>query len=113
MFGGRTHKIYGDKIVNHSYSPGFALPLVLKDVRLMLAESESAGAPTPSVNVVRDRLITGIARGYADLDWTVLSLIAAEEAGLDLSHVADSNRRSPANRPAETPRREEDHDACP
>ena len=23
----------------------------------------------PSVNVVRDRLITGIARGYADLDF--------------------------------------------
>jgi hypothetical protein len=31
---------------------------------------------------VRDRLITGIARGYADLDWTALGLIAAEEAGL-------------------------------
>ena len=52
--------------------PGFAIPLVLKDVRLALAEAEKAGAPMPSVNVVRDRLITGIARGYADLDWTVL-----------------------------------------
>ena len=39
----------------------------------------------PSVNVVRDRLITGIARGYADLDWTALGLIAAEEAGLQAS----------------------------
>jgi hypothetical protein len=36
----------------------------------------------PSVSVVRDRLITGIARGYADLDWTALGLIAAEEAGV-------------------------------
>ena len=27
-------------------------------------------------------MITGIARGYADLDWTALGLIAAEEAGL-------------------------------
>jgi 3-hydroxyisobutyrate dehydrogenase-like beta-hydroxyacid dehydrogenase len=84
MFGGRVHKIYGDKIVNRSYAPGFVLPLVLKDVRLALAESESAGAPMPSVNVVRDRLITGIARGYADRDWTVLGLIAAQEAGLNL-----------------------------
>jgi 3-hydroxyisobutyrate dehydrogenase-like beta-hydroxyacid dehydrogenase len=85
MFDGRAHKIYGDKIVRHSYAPGFVMPLVLKDVRLALAEAEKAGAPMPSVGVVRDRLITGIARGYADLDWTALGLIAAEEAGLQPS----------------------------
>jgi 3-hydroxyisobutyrate dehydrogenase-like beta-hydroxyacid dehydrogenase len=81
MFGGRAHKIYGDKIVRQIYAPGFVLPLVLKDVRLALAEAEHAGAPMPSVGVVRDRLITGIARGHGELDWTALGLIA-EEAGL-------------------------------
>ena len=89
MFGGRVHKLYGDKIVTRSYAPGFVLPLVLKDVRLALAEAENAGAPMPSVNVVRDRLITGIARGYADLDWTSLGLIAAEEAGLNAAPRSD------------------------
>jgi 3-hydroxyisobutyrate dehydrogenase-like beta-hydroxyacid dehydrogenase len=84
MFGGRAHKIYGDKIVSQSYGAGFVLPLVLKDVRLALAEAESAAAPMPSVDVVRDRLITGIARGYADLDWSALGLIAAQEAGLNV-----------------------------
>jgi 3-hydroxyisobutyrate dehydrogenase-like beta-hydroxyacid dehydrogenase len=82
MFGGRAHKIYGDKIARQNYAAGFVLPLVLKDVRLALAEAEKAGAPMPSVSVVRDRLITGIARGYGELDWTALGLIAAEEAGL-------------------------------
>jgi 3-hydroxyisobutyrate dehydrogenase-like beta-hydroxyacid dehydrogenase len=82
MFGGRAHKIYGDKIIRQAYAPGFLLPLVLKDVRLALAEGEKAGAPMPSVSVVRDRLITGIARGYGNLDWSALGLIAAEEAGL-------------------------------
>jgi 3-hydroxyisobutyrate dehydrogenase-like beta-hydroxyacid dehydrogenase len=82
MFGGRAHKIYGDKIARQAYAPGFVLPLVLKDVRLALAEAEKAGVPMPSVSVVRDRLITGIARGYGGLDWTALGLIAAEEAGL-------------------------------
>jgi 3-hydroxyisobutyrate dehydrogenase-like beta-hydroxyacid dehydrogenase len=82
MFGGRAHKIYGDKIVRQAYAPGFLMPIALKDVRLALAEAESAGAPMPSVGVVRDRMITGIARGYADLDWSALGLIAAEEAGL-------------------------------
>jgi 3-hydroxyisobutyrate dehydrogenase-like beta-hydroxyacid dehydrogenase len=84
MFGGRAHKIYGDKIVRQSYAPGFVLPLVLKDVRLALAEAENAGAPMPSVNVVRDRLITGIARGYGGLDWSALGLVAAEEAGINV-----------------------------
>jgi 3-hydroxyisobutyrate dehydrogenase-like beta-hydroxyacid dehydrogenase len=82
MFGGRAHKIYGDKIARQDYAAGFVLPLVLKDVRLALAEAEKAAVPMPSVSVVRDRLITGIARGYGELDWTALGLIAAEEAGL-------------------------------
>jgi 3-hydroxyisobutyrate dehydrogenase-like beta-hydroxyacid dehydrogenase len=82
MFGGRAHKIYGDKIARQTYAPGFVLPLVLKDVRLALAEAQTAGVPMPSVAVVRDRLITGIARGYGDLDWTALALVAEEEAGL-------------------------------
>src|SRR5882724_4033726 len=85
MFGGRAHKIYGDKIARQTYAAGFALPLVLKDVRLALAEAEKAGVPMPSVSVVRDRLLTGIARGYADLDWTALGLIADEEAGAPAS----------------------------
>lgn len=85
MFGGLAHRVYGDRIVRRDYAPGFALPLVLKDVRLALAEAETASAPFPLAGVVRDRLITGIARGYAGLDWTVLGLIAAQEAGLDLT----------------------------
>jgi 3-hydroxyisobutyrate dehydrogenase-like beta-hydroxyacid dehydrogenase len=91
MFGSLVHRIYGDKIVAERYAPGFILPLALKDVRLALAEAESAGAPMPSVSVVRDRLITGIARGYADLDWTALGLIAAEEAGLKATPLVSVN----------------------
>jgi len=89
MFGGRAHKIYGDKIVSQSYAAGFVMPLVLKDVRLALAEAASAGAPMPSVDVVQDRLVTGIARGYGDLDWSALGLIAAEEAGLNVHRPVD------------------------
>jgi 3-hydroxyisobutyrate dehydrogenase-like beta-hydroxyacid dehydrogenase len=83
MFGSRVHKIYGAKIAAQQYGTGgFVFPLALKDVRLALAEAEAAGVPMPSVSVVRDRLIAGIARGYAELDWTALGLLAAEESGL-------------------------------
>jgi 3-hydroxyisobutyrate dehydrogenase-like beta-hydroxyacid dehydrogenase len=91
MFGGRVHRIYGDKIVRQSYAPGFILPLALKDVRLTLAEADNAHVPMPSVQVVQDRLTTGIARGYANLDWTALGLIAAQEAGLQAGPPPASN----------------------
>jgi 3-hydroxyisobutyrate dehydrogenase-like beta-hydroxyacid dehydrogenase len=84
LFGSRVHKVYGAKMVAQSFSPsGFAFPLALKDVRLTLAEAEAAAVPMPSVSAVRDRLITGIARGYAQLDWSALGELAAEEAGLE------------------------------
>jgi hypothetical protein len=44
--------------------------------------------PMPSVGVVRDRMMTGIARGYGELDWTALGLIAAEEAGAPVARCA-------------------------
>jgi 3-hydroxyisobutyrate dehydrogenase-like beta-hydroxyacid dehydrogenase len=88
MFGGRVHRIYGNRIAAQDYAAGFALPLALKDVRLALAEAESASVPMPSVSVVRDRMMTAIARGYAELDWTALGLIATEEAGAPMSRAA-------------------------
>ncbi|WP_426409795.1 NAD(P)-dependent oxidoreductase [Bradyrhizobium ganzhouense] len=82
MFDGRVHKNYGSRLLAGSFKPGLTMPLALKDVRLALAEAELAGAPMPSVGVVRDRLITGIARGHGGLDWTALGIVASEEAGL-------------------------------
>lgn len=82
MFDSRVHRNYGSRLIAGSYKPGLTMPLALKDVRLALAEAELAGAPMPSVGVVRDRLITGIARGHGELDWTALGMVASEEAGL-------------------------------
>jgi 3-hydroxyisobutyrate dehydrogenase-like beta-hydroxyacid dehydrogenase len=89
LFGSRVHRIYGAKIAAQRYTAsGFVFPLALKDVRLALAEAEAANVPMPSVSVVRDRLITGMARGYADLDWSALGLVAAQEAGLSIDPEA-------------------------
>lgn len=84
MFGSRVHKLYGAKIAAQRFMPsGFVLPLALKDVRLALAEAEAVNVPMPSVSVVRDRMITGLAHGYAELDWSALGLVAAEAAGIE------------------------------
>jgi 3-hydroxyisobutyrate dehydrogenase-like beta-hydroxyacid dehydrogenase len=82
MFGSRVHKIYGAKMVHENYTPGFAFPLALKDVRLALSEADRASVPMPSVDVVHNRLVAGVARGCDGLDWSALALVAAEEAGL-------------------------------
>jgi 3-hydroxyisobutyrate dehydrogenase-like beta-hydroxyacid dehydrogenase len=82
MFGSRVHKIYGAKMVHENYTPGFAFPLALKDVRLALSEADTASVPMPSVDVVHNRLVAGAARGGGGLDWSALALVAAEEAGL-------------------------------
>ena len=75
--------IYGGKIAGEQYGRGgFVFPLALKDVRLALHEAESIGLPMPTLTVVHDRLVTGIARGYAELDWSALGLLASDEAGV-------------------------------
>jgi 3-hydroxyisobutyrate dehydrogenase-like beta-hydroxyacid dehydrogenase len=83
LFDGRVHKTYGVKIVEGRYSPaGMTVPLAVKDLRLALAEAERQAVPMPVASIVRDRLIAMIARGWADLDWSALGLLAARDAGL-------------------------------
>jgi 3-hydroxyisobutyrate dehydrogenase-like beta-hydroxyacid dehydrogenase len=54
----------------------------LKDVRLVLAAAEAANVPMPLASLVRDRLISGIARGYGEIDWSAVAKVAAMDAGL-------------------------------
>jgi len=83
LFNAPVYKTYGDLIVQGKHEPaGFALPLGLKDVRLVLQAAEAANVPMPIASVVRDRFITAMARGNQDKDWSVLGRVAAEDAGL-------------------------------
>jgi 3-hydroxyisobutyrate dehydrogenase-like beta-hydroxyacid dehydrogenase len=83
LFNAPVYKTYGELIVLGKHEPaGFALPLGLKDVRLVLQAAEAASVPMPIASVVRDRFITAMARGNQDKDWSVLGQVAAEDAGL-------------------------------
>jgi 3-hydroxyisobutyrate dehydrogenase-like beta-hydroxyacid dehydrogenase len=84
LFDSRVHRIYGEKILDEDYSPpGMAVPLAVKDLRLALAEAEHHAVPMPAARLVHDRLVGMVARGWADLDWSALGLLAARDAGLD------------------------------
>ena len=57
LFAAPAYKTYSAAILERKFEAGFKLALGLKDVRLMLAASEKAGAPLPFASVVRDNFV--------------------------------------------------------
>ncbi len=84
LFDSRVHKTSGGKIVDERYSPpGMAAHLAIKDLRLALAEAERIAVPMPAASLVHDRLVGMVARGWTELDWSALGLLAAVDADLN------------------------------
>jgi 3-hydroxyisobutyrate dehydrogenase-like beta-hydroxyacid dehydrogenase len=83
LFNAPVYKTYGGLIVDKKFEPaGFAAPLGLKDVRLALAAGESLKVALPIADLVRNRFLTLLAQGGESLDWSAISRIPAQEAGL-------------------------------
>jgi 3-hydroxyisobutyrate dehydrogenase-like beta-hydroxyacid dehydrogenase len=83
LFAAPVYKTYGNLIADEKYQPaGFKMRLGLKDVKLALAAAEAADAPLPVASMIRDHMLTAIARGMEDLDWSATAKLAAENAGL-------------------------------
>ena len=78
-----AYQLYGSAIAERRFTPaGFRLPLGLKDIQLVLEAAADHTAPMPAADLLRDRLLSGMAKGRQDLDWSALALGAAEDAGL-------------------------------
>ena len=86
LFAAPVYKTYGGLIVEKKYQPaGFVAPLGLKDVRLALAAGEELRVPLPLASLIRDRFLRLLAEGGEELDWSAISRLAAEDAGLGKS----------------------------
>ena len=74
---------YGGAIAEENFEPaGFALRLGLKDVRLMLAASEECTSPMPLASLVHDHLLSALAQGQGEMDWSSMTRVVARNAGL-------------------------------
>ncbi len=83
FFQSPIYENYGKMIAEQRYEPaGFKLRLGLKDLRLMMATAEEAGAPMPVASVVRDNMISGVAQEMGDFDWSAVARVAALRSGL-------------------------------
>ena len=83
LFAAPIYKTYGGLIAEERYQPaGFKLRLGLKDIKLGLAAAEAVDAPLPFASIIRDHMLTAIARGMEDWDWSSVAKLAAENAGL-------------------------------
>lgn len=82
LFGAPIYRTYGSLIAGEQFEPaGFAASLGQKDIRLVLAAAEDLHVPMPVASLIRDRFLTLLARGGADLDWSAIGALAAWEAG--------------------------------
>ena len=83
LFNAPVYKTYGALIAEGKHDQvGFALPLGLKDVRLVQQAADAQRVPMPIASVLHDRFVTAMARGHERSDWSVIGQIAAEDAGL-------------------------------
>jgi len=83
LLGSAVVANYGRTIAEDKFEPaGFALRLGLKDVRLTLATAEECSSPMPLASLVHDQLLSALAQGQGELDWSSVARVAARNAGL-------------------------------
>ena len=83
LFGSPIYQIYGDILVKDAYRPaGFTAPLGLKDMNLVSQAATDTRVPMPVLAVLRDHLLSAIAREGEDIDWSAIGRIVAADAGL-------------------------------
>lgn len=83
IFGGAPIPTgYGSRIAQGQFTPGFAMPLGLKDVSLALAAAKELNVPLPLADLIKNHLIASLAQGRGEWDWGGFSQILRDQGGL-------------------------------
>ncbi len=83
LFGSPVVQRYGQILAATAFEPtGFRMPLGLKDANLALQAGEELRTPLPVASLARERLLTALARGRDEWDWSGFASVIREAAGL-------------------------------
>jgi len=83
LFASPVYANYGRIVADERFDPaGFALKLGLKDAGLVLETARECGSPMPLASLIRDQLLSALAHGQGELDWSSVTRVAARAAGL-------------------------------
>jgi 3-hydroxyisobutyrate dehydrogenase-like beta-hydroxyacid dehydrogenase len=89
QFDAPVYRNYGQILVEKRFRPaGFPAPLALKDLDLAGAAAGSARVPMPVLGILRDHLLTAIARDGVDVDCTAIAESVAAAAGMESGAAA-------------------------
>ena len=83
IFQSPVYANYGGAVAEGRAEPAlFKAVLGLKDLRLALRAADELAVPMPAAGVAHDSLLSAVARGHGDKDWTVLGETSRHRAGL-------------------------------
>jgi len=88
IFACPMYQRYSDIVLKQDFEPGFKMELAFKDMNLAQTVALKSATPMPFLSIVQQRMLSGIAEGRAQNDWSALSLSARRDAGLPLSRFA-------------------------
>lgn len=75
IFNSPIYTNYGKQIVEGRYRPaGFSLRLGLKDMNLVLAQSEAADITMPFARLLQERMLNCVTNNLGEYDWTAITM---------------------------------------
>jgi 3-hydroxyisobutyrate dehydrogenase-like beta-hydroxyacid dehydrogenase len=83
LFSAPAYKLSGDLILKGNFDePGFALKLGAKDLGLVKEAAKDSLLPLPFASALEERFLRALARGWGERDWTAITELGKEDAGL-------------------------------
>jgi 3-hydroxyisobutyrate dehydrogenase-like beta-hydroxyacid dehydrogenase len=83
IFDCPIYKAYAPIVAEGNYKPGLSLEHGLKDIRLLKELAAESFVPMPFASVLHEQLITCMAKGWQDMDWSAIAKACKEDANVE------------------------------
>jgi 2-hydroxy-3-oxopropionate reductase len=86
LMGGFAHsrilELHGQRILDHTFQPGFRIKLHEKDLSIALATGRAYGVPLPTTALLHEVLNALMAQGHGELDHSAIAMFVESNAGI-------------------------------